>query len=153
MKFAIIKAVLFATSKRFELKEISEGKLKDIKSTIKAGGSNKPIATVIWYMNLLKIKKEFNGDALLFPVVFDSPNNVETDDEKRRELLEYVFESIDGDAQLIISSLGFDINEFPDVDIDNVINLENEKYQLLNDEDYETYKYLFVRLMGDDIKE
>ena len=137
--------------KRFVLKEISESKLKDIKSTIKAGGSNKPIATVIWYMNLLKIKREFNEEAILFPVVFDSPNNVETDDEKRRELFNYLFETIDGDTQLILSSLGFDKSEFINVEIDQTINLENEKYQLLNKEDYENYKELFIQLMGSDI--
>lgn len=136
---------------RFGLKEISENKLKDIKSVIKAGGSNKPIATIIWYMNLLKIKHEFNKNAIVFPMVFDSPNNAETDEEKRRELLQYLFDSVDEDTQLIISTLGFDENEFSDVEISQVINLDNEKYQVLNTEDYEAYKDLFISLMGSDL--
>lgn len=136
---------------RFGLKEISENKLKDIKSIIKAGGSNKPIATIIWYMNLLKIKREFNKNAIIFPIVFDSPNNAETDEEKRRELLQYLFDSVEDDTQLIISTLGFDEKEFSNVEISQVINLDNDKYQVLNTEDYDKYKKLFVSLMGDDL--
>lgn len=136
---------------RFGLKEISENKLKDIKSVIKAGGSNKPIATIIWYMNLLKIKHEFNKNAIVFPMVFDSPNNAETDEEKRRELLQYLFDSVDENTQLIISTLGFNEKEFSDVKISHVIHLDNEKYQVLNEEDYELYKELFISLMGSDL--
>ena len=136
---------------RFGLKEISENKLKDIKSIIKAGGSNKPIATIIWYMNLLRIKREFNKNAIIFPIVFDSPNNAETDEEKRRELLQYLFDSVEDDTQLIISTLGFDEKEFSNVEISQVINLDNDKYQVLNTEDYDKYKKLFVSLMGDDL--
>ena len=72
-------SLMLYDKERFCLKEISESKLRNIKSVIKAGGSNKPIATVIWYMNLLKIKREFNKEAIVFPIVFDSPNNAETD--------------------------------------------------------------------------
>ena len=142
--------LMIADKNRFGLKEISNKKLMDIKSNISAGGSNKPIATIIWYMNLLRIKKEFNPGAILFPMIFDSPNNVETDDEKRKELLNYLFECVDEDAQLIISNLGFDKNEFPNTNIDKVIEISNEKYQLLNEHDYNAYKDLFIRLMGSD---
>ena len=102
-------------------------------------------------MNLLKIKHEFNKNAIVFPMVFDSPNNAETDEEKRRELLQYLFDSVDGDTQLIISTLGFDENEFSDVEISQMINLDNEKYQVLNTEDYEAYKKLFVSFMEGDL--
>lgn len=136
---------------RFGLKELSDKKLTDIKLNISAGGSNKPIATIIWYMNLLRIKKEFNPNAILFPIVFDSPNNVETDDEKRIELLKYLFESIDTDTQLIISNLGFDRNQFKDANIEQIIEITNDKYQLLNKNDYDNYKSLFINLMENDI--
>ena len=142
--------LMIADKNRFGLKEISDKKLMDIKSNISAGGSNKPIATIMWYMNLLRIKKEFNPDAIIFPVVFDSPNNVETDDEKRMELLKYLFDCADKNTQLIISNLGFNRNEFPEIDIDKVIEIQNDKYQLLNEQDYNAYKELFVKLMGSD---
>lgn len=136
---------------RFGLKEISDKKLMDIKLNISAGGSNKPITTVIWYMNLLKIKKEFNPNAILFPIVFDSPNNVETDNEKRIGLLRYLFESVDPDTQLIISNLGFDRNQFKNAKIKKIIEITNDKYQLLNQNDYDKYKTLFTSLMENDM--
>lgn len=68
----------------FALEEIDENNFRNIKKTFIAGGSNKPIATVIWYMNLLKLKYEFNPDAVKFPIVFDSPNNAETDEKKEK---------------------------------------------------------------------
>ena len=137
--------------KRFDLKEISDKKIMDIKSNISAGGSNKPIATIIWYMNLLRIKREFNPNAILFPVVFDSPNNVETDEEKRIELLKYLFECVDKNTQLIISNLGFDKSQFKDFKIDKIIEITNDKYQLLNQNDYDKHKHLFISLMENDI--
>ena len=39
---------------------------------------------IVWYVNLLKLKHEFNPDAIDFPVVLDSPNNAETDQEKKK---------------------------------------------------------------------
>ena len=144
-------SLMMYDKERFCLKEISESKLRNIKSVIKAGGSNKPIATVIWYMNLLKIKREFNKEAIIFPIVFDSPNNAETDEEKRRELLKYLFDSVDEDTQLIISALGFEKEEFQDVNINKVIKLNNDKYQVLNNSDYNKYKQLFIDLMGNDM--
>ena len=144
-------SLMLYDKERFCLKEISESKLRNIKSVIKAGGSNKPIATVIWYMNLLKIKREFNKEAIVFPIVFDSPNNAETDEEKRRELLKYLFDSVDEDTQLIISALGFEEEEFQGVNINKVIKLDNDKYQVLNNSDYNKYKQLFIDLMGNDM--
>ncbi len=143
--------LMVADKNRFGLKEISDKKLMDIKSNISSGGSNKPITTIIWYMNLLRIKKEFNPEAILFPIVFDSPNNVETDDEKKTELLKYLFQNADINTQMIISNLGFEKSKFKDVNIDKVIEITNDKYQLLNSNDYDLYKKLFVKLMGDDV--
>lgn len=100
---------------------------------------------------MLKIKREFNKEAIIFPIVFDSPNNAETDEEKRRELLKYLFDSVDEDTQLIISALGFEKEEFQDVNINKVIKLDNDKYQVLNNSDYNKYKQLFIDLMGNDM--
>jgi hypothetical protein len=53
---------------KFELKEIDSSKFENIKNVFIAGGSNKPLATIIWYINLLKIKQLFNPDAIKLPV-------------------------------------------------------------------------------------
>ena len=79
-------------------------------------------------------------------------NWIEQDaNEKRIELLKYLFESVDTDTQLIISNLGFDRNQFKDANIEQIIKITNDKYQLLNKNDYDTYKGLFISLMENDI--
>lgn len=132
---------------RFGLEEIEDKKLENIKTTFIAGGSNKPIATIIWYINLLKLRREFNKEAIQFPIVLDSPNNVETDEEKKHELLKYLFETVGNDTQLIVSTLGFKQNEFPDISFSNVIELSNEKYKLLSENEFEKEKIFLFQFM------
>lgn len=134
---------------KFDLKEIEEKSLKNISSVFNAGGSNKSIATVIWYMNLLKLRRKFNPDLISLPLVLDSPNNVETDEEKKQKLFNYIFSETDADTQLIVSTLGFNSASYKDFIFDNIIELENNKYELLNKEDYSTYKSLYVNLLKD----
>lgn len=123
----------------FGLQEIDVKRFDNIELTFEAGGSNKPIATVIWYFNLLRLKTEFNKDSIRFPIVLDSPNNVELDDGKRQELFKYLFATSDKNTQMIISTLGFTESDYPDAEIDNIIVLENPKYSLLSEEDYITH--------------
>lgn len=86
-------------------------------------------------MNLLKLKHEFNPDAIDFPVVFDSPNNAETDQEKKNQVYQYICERIT-DNQLIVSGIGFRDMPIPNVEFDKVIELDNPKYGLLIEKDY-----------------
>lgn len=141
--------LMVADKLRFGLVEIEDKKLENIKSTFVVGGSNKPIATIIWYINLLKLRREFNKDAIQFPLVLDSPNNVETDEEKKHELLKYLFEVMGDDTQLIVSTLGFTQKEFPDISFSNVIELNNEKYRLLSENDFEQEKDFLLRFMSE----
>lgn len=129
----------------FGLSEIDNDRFKNIIYNFKAGGSNKPISTVIWYCTLIKLKKEFNPESIDFPRLFDSPNNAETDDYKKEQLLSYLINDFDSKNQLIISSIGFDCKNYQEKEI-NIILLENEKYKLLNEFDYETYKDIMLDL-------
>ncbi len=124
---------------KFNLKEIEDARFENIKNNFEIGGSNKPISTIIWYFNLLRLKYEFNPNCVRFPIVLDSPNNAELDDTKKKELFEYIFKNVDKDSQLIISTLGFEKNEFDTINISNVINLDNEKYELLSNVSYNKY--------------
>ncbi len=108
-----------------------------------ASGSNKNIATVIWYLTVLTLRNEFNPQAIVYPTVMDSPNNVETDDIKRQLLLEYILDS--STHQLILSSIGFEPSEFENKNI-NLIVLENDKYSLLIEEDYKKYYDFMTKL-------
>lgn len=124
----------------FGLKEVNEKNFSNIRNKFTAGGSNKPIVTIMWYMNLLKIKNEFNNEAIKFPLILDSPNNVESDDDKKRMLLSYLFKEIQTDTQLIISTLGFNEDDYAEFEFENIIELTNEKYKMLSTNEYDKYK-------------
>ena len=126
--------LMLSDKNRFGLEGIDSKSFENIKRTVSAGGSNNPISTIIWYVNLIQLKHEFNPDTINFPVVFDSPNNAETDDEKRNQIYKYICERISSN-QLIVSGIGF-TEEASGVHFDNVITLANEKYELLCEEDY-----------------
>ena len=128
-------ALMVADRNRFGLEGINPKSFENIKRTFSAGGSNNPISTIIWYANLLQLKHEFNPTAIDFPVVFDSPNNAETDETKKRQIYSYICERITGN-QLIVSGLGFTGAEVLDA-FDSVITLTNNKYELLCQEDYD----------------
>ncbi len=134
-----------ATAKdKFGINELDTDTFKKLTNTVKASGSNKNVVTIMWYIAILELRRKFNNAAISFPVVFDSINNVETDNEKKYGLLQYVVEKCNG-YQLILSSLG---HKDDDVKTDrqiNIISLKNDKYQLLNTESYESNK----RLLGE----
>ncbi|HBF3707531.1 TPA: hypothetical protein KOC61_001441, partial [Clostridioides difficile] len=93
--------------KDFGLEEIDENKIKNIKNNFIARGSNRAITTIMWYLTLLAVKYEFNENAIKFPLILDSPNNVESDEIKEESLFKYIFKNTKTDTQLILSSLGF----------------------------------------------
>ncbi|HBH3406963.1 TPA: hypothetical protein KSJ53_002278 [Clostridioides difficile] len=122
--------------KDFGLEEIDENKIKNIKNNFIARGSNRAITTIMWYLTLLAVKYKFNENAIKFPLILDSPNNVESDEIKEESLFKYIFKNTKTDTQLILSSLGFNEMQFSEFKFDNIIKLENSKYNLLNKEDY-----------------
>ena len=135
-------SLLMDARTQFGLYEIDSDNFKSIKTPFCASGSNKPIATVIWYLTLIALREEFTPLAVKFPIVFDSPNNAETDDVKRHDLLQYILNSFNGNTQLILSSIGFQKEDFNcDFDI-NIILLENAKYHLLDEHSYNENYYL-----------
>ena len=128
-------ALKLSDKNRFGLEGIDAKSFENIKRTFSAGGSNNPLSTIIWYVNLIQLKHEFNPTAIDFPVVFDSPNNAETDETKKRQIYRYICERIT-ENQLIVSGLGFSGDEILD-SFDSVITLTNNKYELLCREDYD----------------
>ena len=128
-------ALMLSDKNRFGLEGIDAKSFENIKRTFSAGGSNNPLSTIIWYVNLIQLKHEFNPTAIDFPVVFDSPNNAETDETKKRQIYRYICERIT-ENQLIVSGLGLSGDEILD-SFDSVITLTNNKYELLCREDYD----------------
>ncbi|MEK3661936.1 hypothetical protein BSK49_10870 [Paenibacillus odorifer] len=94
-----------STSKAiFGLEEIGEDRIKNVTQNYEARGSNRALATIVWYFNLLKIKSELNPKAIKFPLVLDSPNNVESDDIKENALFEFIFSNLAIGTQLKLST-------------------------------------------------
>ena len=138
--------LMMVAKNQFNLEEIKNKSFEKITNSFRGGGSNKTIATVIWYINLLKLRKEFNPSAIDFPVVFDSPNNAETDMEKKGQLYKYIVENTPKDNQLIVSGIGYENEHTFGIAFDKVIYLDNEKYHLLCSEDYNTYSAILKEL-------
>lgn len=128
---------------RFNLNELEADSYEQLSKNFCASGSNKPLSTIIWYLVLNNLKQKFNPKGTTFPMVFDSPNNAETDQEKKRALVEYIMESSDQFNQLIVSAIGLAEEDFSfNLNI-NIQVLENEKYSLLNSAMYiENYELL-----------
>ena len=131
---------------KFGMNEIDMDKIKSVMNEFKASGSNKNIATVIWYLLLIRLRSKFNPDAIKYPIVFDSLNNTETDDEKRDALIQYVLDKTKNEPQAIYTFIGFDKEKFNEDGKLNIIELENEKYELLIHETYLKYSRLLDEL-------
>ena len=140
------KAWLSEDVAKFGMNEIDMDKIKSVMNEFKASGSNKNIATVIWYLLLIRLRSKFNPDAIKYPIVFDRLNNTETDDEKRDALIQYVLDKTKNEPQAIYTFIGFDKEKFNEDGTLNIIELENEKYELLKHETYLEYSRLLDEL-------
>ena len=127
--------LMLTDKSRFGLDGIDPKSFENIKRSFSSGGSNNPIATIVWYINLLTLKHEFNPSAIDFPVVLDSPNNAETDQEKKNQVYQYICERVTAN-QLIVSGIGFTDLQIQGVDFDKIIKLDNPRYGLLLERDY-----------------
>ena len=128
------------------LKSIDKTKIKNVKSRICAGGSNAPLATLAWYLTLLELKKEFNEQLVELPVVLDSPLNIEADDEKYYRQYSLIFRTFTYQGQMIVSGLNLADSEVVPRNA-NIIILDNEKYHLLNKEDYSECKNVVFKCL------
>ena len=133
---------------KFGLNELEEAQYKAINRVFCASGSNKPISTVIWYFILNDIKKIFNNKCLNLPMVLDSPKNAEMDYDKAQSLIEYILDNSSNYTQLIFSSIGFERRNFEFESEINIIELKNDKYQLLDSETFSKYKYILENALS-----
>lgn len=129
---------------KYSLKELDNMNISSVCSSVELHGSSKCLITVIWFSILLQLKDKYNPNAIKFPRVFDSPNNIEADDQTLEAVMDFLLLNKYMNNQLIVSTLGFEkIKNRYSEDI-NIIELDNEKYNLLNENDYNRYyKYLF----------
>lgn len=133
---------------KFGLNELEETQYKAINRVFCASGSNKPISTVIWYFILNDIKMLFNKKSLKLPMVLDSPKNAEMDYDKEQALIEYILDNSLNYTQLIFSSIGFERRKFEFEGEIKIIELKNDKYQLLDSETFTKYEDVLENVLN-----
>lgn len=133
---------------KFNLNELEVVNYEKLSKNFCASGSNKPLSTVIWYMALNEMKDKYNPNGTKFPMVFDSPNNAEMDQEKKHALVQYIMDSGKQFNQLIVSAIGFSEDTYTLYNEVNINRLENIKYCLLDGETYKQY-YKILSIMND----
>lgn len=131
---------------QFSLNELEPTDYEQLSKNFCASGSNKPLSTVIWYMVLNEMKGRYNPNGTTFPMVFDSPNNAETDQTKKHALIQYIMDSGYKFNQLIISAIGFSENDYMFNTKVNINVLKNRKFELLNAEIYQQYYGILSRM-------
>jgi len=133
---------------KFNLNELEVVNYEKLSKNFCASGSNKPLSTVIWYMALNEMKDKYNPNGMKFPMVFDSPNNAEMDQEKKHALVQYIMDSGKQFNQLIVSAIGFSEDTYTLYNEVNINRLENIKYCLLDEGTYKQY-YKILSIMND----
>lgn len=128
------------------LQSVDIGKIKNVTNRFEAAGSNAPLATVAWYFALLNLKDEFNPSRPDLPLILDSPMNVEADDEKYEKQYGLIFDTFKYENQMLVTGLGLAASSVVPKGA-NIIVLDNEKYQLLSNEDYESVKDIMFSFM------
>lgn len=118
------------------LQSIDLNKIKTVTDRFSADGSNAPLATVAWYFSLLKLKEELNPERISLPLILDSPLNVEADDEKYDTHYELIFKKFKYPHQMLVTGLGLASSSVVPDDA-HIVILKNEKYHLLNREDFD----------------
>lgn len=131
---------------KLNLQSIDVDKIKSPLDRFVASGSNAPLATVAWYFVLLKLKEEFNSSRPNLPLILDSPMNVEADDDKYELHYGMIFSTFKYQHQMLVTGLGLANAEVVPEDA-NVIILDNEKYHLLKNKDFEDSKEFMFACM------
>ena len=104
------------------------------------GGSQYVRSTLAQFFAFLHTKHSMESKLFEFPIVIDSPREGEQDDDNSRDILKFILDIDTFGYQLIIASVNAD--KFIDLDERdgiNVIELTNEKYKLLNAEDFKNH--------------
>jgi len=94
------------------------------------------------------IKRLFNKKSLKLPMVLDSPKNAEMDYDKEQALIEYILDNSLNYTQLIFSSIGFERRKFEFEGEIKIIELKNDKYQLLDSETFKKYENVLENVLN-----
>ncbi len=120
--------------------------IKSADEKFNVSGTVNNVAKMIWLSALLQTRYDKNQSFPVFPLVIDTPNNADFDEENSNKIFDIVFSMKKDDNQIITSLVGFDKEQFPDYANINVIYLNNEQRHLLNEQDFLRAKQEFLFL-------
>ena len=81
-------------------------------------------------------------------MVLDSPKNAEMDYDKEQALIEYILDNSLNYTQLIFSSIGFERRKFEFEGEIKIIEIKNDKYQLLDSETFTKYEDVLENVLN-----
>lgn len=137
---------LITLRQKYQISIFDIPKKLDISSKIKC--SDNHVLTIAWMCVLNQLKRKFNPNGTYFPLVFDNPTDRDFDNDNNKIVIKIIFDEKRNSKQIFISKLRFDESQYPDYIIDNKINLINQRYHLLNDEDYSSAIEKLTNLIG-----
>jgi DNA repair exonuclease SbcCD ATPase subunit len=110
---------------------LSDHVFKNINSSIEESGSDLPRAILAYYFTALKAINK-NGNATLFPLIIDAPNQQEQDPKNLRKMLDFIKNNRPEQQQLVIGLV-----DDSNVDFEGKLVTLNKKYSVLEEEQYE----------------
>lgn len=128
---------LYDIYQKYSLGGFELSSINNIETKIKVDGTRVNITQVAWLCSLLKTKYEFNPDSLVYPLIFDNPNNADFDEENERKIFNLIFDNLPENGQIITSLVGFDQDHYPSYEIKKILKLVNEENSLLNGADFD----------------
>lgn len=126
---------LYNIKRRYEISIFDVPEKATIRNLIKC--SDNYVLTTAWICVLNQLKHKFNPNGTFFPLVFDNPTDRDFDSNNTKTVLKMIFDEKKDSKQIIVSKLKFDSDEYSEYKIDNIINLTNPQYHLLNNVDYD----------------
>lgn len=110
---------------------------KKMKIGTKLTSNDNHILSTLWLCALNRLKHSKNIEGTFFPFVMDNPTDRDLDDKNSKAILKMIFDMNDCCKQIIVSKVSFNEQLLDEYVINNRIHVLNEKYQLLNEKDYE----------------
>jgi chromosome segregation ATPase len=111
-------------------------------ATVKATGSTLPRAILAYQYAIIHTAKE-KGDAKLFPIVVDSPNQQAQDKDNLGRILKFILNRTPADQQLVLT-----VEEDPGLEIKGDKVTLDKPFGLLNPEQYEPVREELQEFIG-----
>ncbi|KRV46204.1 Lamassu anti-phage system protein LmuB [Bacillus sp. TH007] len=123
---------------RFNTNEHTLPEKFNIGKNLKASGSGQVRVNLARVYSFIKLLEDYNPDGLKYPLVIDSPKGGEQSISNSELILTLLTEKAQISNQIILATIDFESFYNGDTKKFNIITLNNEPYNLLSAEDYQT---------------